>query len=108
MTNKYQVLLNLIQDEENNQQTVEMMWQTAKNARQKTCEEQLGKFKQQQKSWFSALSLHKMDERRQLKAEVNNARTRNKKKRGAGKYQEINKEVRKSISKINANICRTW
>jgi len=49
-----------------------------------------------------------MDERRQLKAEVNNARTRNKKKRGTDKYQEINKEVRKSISKINANMCRTW
>ena len=85
-----------------------MMWQTAQNARRKTCEEQLGKFKQQHKSWLSALSLHKMDEGRQLKAEVNNARTRNKKKRGAGKYQEINKEVRKSISKTNANICRTW
>jgi len=30
------------------------------------------------------------------------------KKRGTDKYQEINKEVRKSISKINANMCRTW
>ena len=70
----------MIQDEENNQDNVEMMWQTAKNTWQKTYEEQLGKVRQQQKSWFSALSLHKMDEGRQLKAEVNNARTRNKQK----------------------------
>ena len=51
--------------------------------------------------WISAQSLHRMDERRQLKTEINNARTRNKKE-AQYKYQEQNKSKRAS-DKINVN-----
>jgi len=52
-----------------------------------------------------------MDERRQLKTEVNNARTRGRDIRRKRRRTNIRRKIKKSkraSDKINANICRTW
>ena len=69
-----------------------------------------GKVKQQRKSWISAQSLHKMDERRQLKTEVNNARTRGRDIRRKRRSTNIRRKIKskRASDNINANICRTW
>ena len=93
LTNKYQVLQELIEEEE---VTIDSQWQKVKGAFVSTCQEVVGPKRHQQKEWISANTLRKIQERRQKKAAVNNSRTRAAKAKAQEEFTVANREVKKS------------
>jgi hypothetical protein len=94
LNNKYQVLQELFEDEEDN---VNSRWQKVKEAVKSSCQEVLGPMKHQQKEWISAETLRKIQERKQKKAAVNSSKTRASKVKVQKEYTDAHKEVKRNI-----------
>ena len=70
LINRFQILQDLEDSE------IEDHWNRVKEAFQETCEEVLGRSTNNNKPWITQESLDKIKERRNLKAVMNNSRTR--------------------------------
>lgn len=90
LSNRFQALENCEDD------PVEIMWETTKQAWKSTCEEVLGKKSRTQKEWLTAATMRAINKRREKKAELNMAKTRALKARLLGEHTALNKEVKKS------------
>ena len=97
VANKFQVLLDMDRDSENNLETCEQLWEKSRNGWNEACETVLGKRRIQDKPWISKESLDKIDHRKEKKDLVNRAKTRQQKQNAQQEYQKIHKEVRASI-----------
>ena len=93
LTNRFQVLQDLDDTD------VEDHWSRVKEVFQDTCEEVLGRQKFESKPWISQESMDMVKERRKLKFDVSNSRTRAEKLAASERYGDFNKEVKKSLQK---------
>ena len=93
LSNRFQVLQDLDDTD------VEDHWSRVKEVFQDTCEEVLGRQKFESKPWISQESMDMVKERRKLKLDVSNSRTRAEKLAASEKYGDFNKEVKKSLQK---------
>ena len=93
LSNRFQVLQELDDTD------VEDHWSRVKEVFQDTCEEVLGRQKFESKPWISQESMDMVKERRKLKLDVSNSRTRAEKLAASEKYGDFNKEVKKSLQK---------
>ena len=93
LTNRFQVLQDLDDTD------VEDHWSRVKEVFQDTCEEVLGRQKFESKPWISQESMDMVKERRKLKLDVSNSRTRAEKLAASERYGDFNKEVKKSLQK---------
>ncbi|XP_076439127.1 uncharacterized protein LOC143278001 [Babylonia areolata] len=89
---KYQVLQELLEEETD----IESQWQKVKETLTSTCQEVVGPKRHQQKEWISAVTLGKIEKRKQKKAAVNNSRTRAAKAKAQADFTEANREVKRS------------
>ena len=96
LSNRYQVLQELLGEEEE-EASIDREWTSVKDALNKTCEEVLGRKKQQQKEWISAETCRKVQARKEKKAAVNNSRTRAGKAAAQEEYSAANREVKRSV-----------
>ena len=94
LSNKFSVLSNLGEDEEN-VGSVEETWTKIKDTYISTCEEILGKKIYGRKEWISDETWKLVEERRSLKENVDKARTRGKKAIELNKYREKDREVKR-------------
>jgi len=92
--NKYQVLQEILEDDETNICTA---WQHIKETWINSCEEVLGKKRRQHQQWISHDTLKKVETRKQKKAEINNSRTRAAKAAAQVEYTTANKNVKQSV-----------
>ena len=99
LSNKFQALANL--DEED--AAVEPAWERIKNAFTGTCKEILGKRKRKQKPWISQATIRRIEERKKMKAKVNESKTRAQKAEAARRYSEANKDVKRSVAQDKRN-----
>lgn len=95
LSNKFQVLQELIEDEENI--NIDTRWRGVREALTSTCQEVLGPKKYNHKEWMSAATLQSIAERKAKKAALNNSRTRARKARAQAEYAEVNREVKRKI-----------
>lgn len=79
--------------------SLESKWEHVKKSFTSTCEELLGYRKRHYKSWLSKDSISKIEERRKIKENINNAKTRSQKKDIQIAYRLKDKEVKKSAKK---------
>lgn len=93
LSNKFEVLQDLFEDETN----IDSQWQNIKDTLTSTCQEVVGYRKFQQKEWISAETLQKIKVRKEKKAAVANSRTRATKAKAQEESTDANREVRKSI-----------
>ena len=93
LSNRFEVLQDLEDTE------IEDHWSRVKEVFQDTCEEVLGCQKYESKPWISQESMDKVKERRKLKIDVSNSRTRAEKLAAMERYGECNKEVKTSLKK---------
>ncbi len=93
LTNRFQALQDLDDME------VEDHWSRVKEVFHDTCEEVLGRQKYESKPWISQESMDMVKERRKLKLDVSNSRTRAEKLAASERYGDYNKEVKKSLQK---------
>ena len=91
LQNRFQVL----QTEET--ETVEHQWNTFKDAVLETCEDVLGRPQTNRKPWIKDETWKKIEERRQAKLNVNQAKTRQQKQQASTKYSIIAKTVKKDL-----------
>ena len=94
LTNKFEALQNLQEEDE---VSIESIWETTKDVITSTCEEVIGHRKRNHKPWITPETLRKVEERKRMKAVVNNSRTRAAKAKAQEQYTKSNKEVKKSI-----------
>ena len=90
LSNRFQALENCEDD------PVETLWESTKQAWKSTCEEVLGKRSRTQKEWLTVATMRVVDKRREKKAELNMAKTRALKARLSGEHTALNKEVKRS------------
>ena len=69
-------------------------WKDVKDMYIKTCEEVLGKVERNRKEWLTDDTWRKIEERRQLKVEIGNARTELKKRAAMQEYGIKGKQVK--------------
>ena len=86
-------------EDETRESLTDRMWETVKTAYIETCEENVGRRASNQKSWMSAGTLQQIEERRQLKDNLNRARTRAQKRVAQIEYSQKNKEVKKTCKR---------
>ncbi|XP_078617289.1 uncharacterized protein LOC144885281 [Branchiostoma floridae x Branchiostoma japonicum] len=73
------LLASYEEDDNEGEDEIETEWSIIKEAYTSTCEEVLGKVKRERKEWMSDDTWEKVEERRKLKANIDNCRTRNQK-----------------------------
>ena len=96
LSNRYQPLQELIED---NETDVETHWEHCKKFWHGTCEEVIGKNKTQHKEWISADTIHKLETKRERKTVLDNSRTRAAKARAQEECTAVNREVKRSVKK---------
>ncbi|XP_035663420.1 uncharacterized protein LOC118407108 [Branchiostoma floridae] len=97
LANRFDVLrYNSDNEEELDDDEIETEWSTIKEAYTSTCEEVLGKVKRERKEWMSEGTWEKVEERRKLKANIENCRTRNQKANAMKQYNSADRKVKKS------------
>ena len=84
---------------EGGERTVEQCWTDLKEVTVGACEEVLGRPPVNRKPWISDETWQKVEERKKLKHELNQARTRQQKQVSASKYSEVAKDVKKQLRK---------
>ncbi|VDP68404.1 unnamed protein product [Schistosoma mattheei] len=94
LNNRFQVLQNLIKEEEI---SIDDNWKGTKDATTLTCHTVTGGGnKRYHKEWISIETLDKIQERKK-KAAINNSRTRTDKSKPQTGYKETNRQMRKNI-----------
>ena len=93
LKNRFQAL------EELEEADVDHHWDMIKETINSICKEVIGPKMTNNKEWISKNSLNKIKARRELKAKVNNCRTRAGKLAAQEEYSKANKEVKNSIKK---------
>ena len=78
---------------------IEKQWGKIKSAYLDTCEEVLGKKRDEGRDWISEETWKNIDKRKTAKNDVNTAKTRNQMRNANRKYQEADNEVKKSCRK---------
>ena len=96
LSNRYQPLQELMEDRETD---IETQWEHGKKLWCATCEEILGKRKAQNKEWFSADTIKKLEMRKEKNKDLNMTRTRAAKTKAQEEYTIANKEVKRNIKK---------
>nr|KAG5686358.1 hypothetical protein BaRGS_026819 [Batillaria attramentaria] len=86
-----------LQTDEEGEGTVEHAWTTLKQATVGACEETLGRPSSNRKPWISDETWQKVEERKKLKQDLNQARTRQQKQTAASRYSELAKQVKKQL-----------
>ncbi|XP_078603943.1 uncharacterized protein LOC144877771 [Branchiostoma floridae x Branchiostoma japonicum] len=84
------------EDDNEGEDEIETEWSIIKEAYTSTCEEVLGKVKRERKEWMSDDTWEKVEERRKLKANIDNCRTRNQKANAMKQYNSADRKVKKS------------
>ena len=92
LNNKFQVL-----EQQREEETIEEKWKSIRTAVTLTCQEVLGKKKQNHKEWMTAETLQRIEERKEKKAAKNSSRTRAGKVKAQIEYSEANRTVKRSI-----------
>ena len=87
----------------NGKQKIEQQWSKIKSSYIDTCEEVLGRQREENKGWISEDTWKKIEHRKTAKNEVNVAKTRNQIKQANRKYQEANREVKRSCRRDKRN-----
>ena len=100
LANKFQVLQEIIDEEE---ATIDKEWRIVETTIKTVCQEVLGPQKRNHKEWISTVSLKKIEQRREMKAVLNNSRTRAEKAKAQEQYTQANKSVKKSIKADKKN-----
>uniref|UniRef100_A0A0B7BIP1 Reverse transcriptase domain-containing protein n=1 Tax=Arion vulgaris TaxID=1028688 RepID=A0A0B7BIP1_9EUPU len=77
--------------------TVESRWNTLKQATVGACEEILGRSSSIRKPWITDETWQRVEERKKLKQEVNQSRTRQQKQAAATRYNEMAREVKRQL-----------
>ncbi len=85
------------------EETIDGQWEHLKDTWNRTCAEKLGRQKKQNKSWISQNTIRKMEERKEIKNHLNNARTRATKARYQKEYQEKHREVKRNVKQDKRN-----
>ena len=85
------------------ERTVEQCWTDLKEVTVGACEEVLGRPPVNRKPWISDETWQKVEERKKLKHELNQARTRQQKQVSASKYSEVAKDVKKQLRNDKRN-----
>jgi len=93
LRNRFEVL----REEDNEGESVENTWSTLKHAIVEACEENLGRPPPNRKPWIKDETWQKVEERKKLKQDLNQARTRQQKQCAANRYNEMAKEVKKQL-----------
>nr|KAG5710457.1 hypothetical protein BaRGS_022275 [Batillaria attramentaria] len=86
-----------LQRDEEGEGTVEHAWTTLKQATVGACEEALGRPPSNRKPWISDETWQKVEERKKLKQDLNQARTRQQKQTAANRYSELAKQVKRQL-----------
>ena len=87
ISNKFQALLE--------DGLIEQKWHRVRTAFTSACDEVLGKQRRNYKSWLSEPTIKKIEQRKEIKQRINQARTRAQKQRFQQQYSEKQKEVKK-------------
>ena len=96
LSNKFQPLQELIEDDETDNET---QWEHRKKLWHDSCEEVLGRKETQHKDWISADTTHMLETRRERKCVLNNSRSRAAKAKTQEEYTVVDREVKRSIKK---------
>ncbi|XP_078682179.1 uncharacterized protein LOC144916730 [Branchiostoma floridae x Branchiostoma belcheri] len=86
-------------DKEENEDDIEAEWSTIKEAFTSTCADVLGKIKREKKEWMTQETWDRVEERRILKADIDNSRTRNQKAKAMKAYNAADRRVKRSCRK---------
>ena len=86
-------------EDETRESLTDRMWETVKTAYVETCEENVGRRASNRKPWMSAGTWQLIEEWRQLKDNLNRARTRAQKREVQKQYSQKDKEVKKSCKR---------
>ncbi|VDH91721.1 Hypothetical predicted protein, partial [Mytilus galloprovincialis] len=78
-------------------------WEVGRDIKE-VCEDVLGRKTNKKKDWMSHGTWDKVEERRKMKENLNNARTRAKKQEAQNKHQLLNKEVKNVVGKTRENL----
>jgi len=97
LSNRFQALTD--QDDD----SIDTKWEQTKSSFQATCEEKLGHRKRTYKSWLSQETIEKIEERRAIKNQLLQAKTRAQKQAVQREYKEQQKEVRRSTRQDKRN-----
>ncbi|XP_073670704.1 uncharacterized protein [Paramisgurnus dabryanus] len=84
------------EEEKGDDEGIETEWSIIKKAYTSTCEDVLGKIKREKKEWMSQDTWEKVKERRSLKANIDNSRTRNQKANAMKLYNEADRKVKRN------------
>ena len=96
LRNRFAVLQGKAVEINNNEPTLEKKWENIKTVYNETAKKVLGYKNKQCKKWIRDDTWRKIEERRQIKAKINNARSERLKEQLQTKYSIKNKEVKKS------------
>ncbi|XP_078663299.1 uncharacterized protein LOC144906655 [Branchiostoma floridae x Branchiostoma belcheri] len=97
LANRFDILrYNSDEEEEEGDEGIEAEWAIIKEAYTSTCEEVLGRVKKERKAWMSQDTWEKVEERRNLKAKIDNSRTRNQKDTAMKLYNNADRNVKRS------------
>ena len=96
LSNWFQPLQELMEDKET---SIETQWEHIMTLLLDTCDEVLGKKKNQHKEWISSNTIKRIKERKKKKATLNMSRTTADKAKAQEEYTTANKKVKRSIKK---------
>ena len=84
---------------EDSETSIETQWEHSMTLWLDTCDEVLGKKKNQHKEWISSNTIRRIVERKEKKATLNMSQTRADKAKAQEEYTTANREVKRSIKK---------
>ncbi|KAG7507515.1 hypothetical protein JOB18_036752 [Solea senegalensis] len=96
LANRFDALRYNLDGEEEVDEEIKAEWSIIKEAYTSTCEEVLGKVKREKKEWMSQDTWLKVEERHNLKSNIDNSRTRNQKANATKLYIKANRKVKRS------------
>ena len=96
LRNRFAILQGKAVEINNNEPTLEKKWENIKTVYNETAKKVLGFNNKQRKKWIRDDTWKKIEDRRQIKAKINNARSERLKEQLQTKYSVKNKEVKKS------------
>ncbi|XP_078348425.1 uncharacterized protein LOC144633423 [Oculina patagonica] len=91
--NRFEGLQQLMEEEE---LAVDDKWRQIEQGYVETCELVLGRAKANRKEWISKETWEKIEQRKEAKNTMNMAKTRNQKRDESRRYQELNREVKRT------------
>ena len=100
LSNRNQVLQEVYEDDKI---LLKDKWQQTRKMWTETCEETVGRRKVKHKDWMSALTLLKIQARKEKKSTLNNCRTRTAKAEAQKEYTVAHQEERRSIRRDKRN-----